>query len=142
MPQLIEVRFKGNRKNYFTWNQEPPLGVGSSVVVAVDRGQDLGVVTATGDVAEKKCGLGCSGCARGQKQSTGKVLREASKHETHVTHELRKAEEDVRRKVMEDLCLRLMDPDPTARPTAAEARDAVVSGAGRTARRTATQLPR
>lgn len=72
-----------------------------SVIVEVERGQDLGEVTATGSVAEKKCGTGCSGCSKGAKKPGGGVLREASSHDTHLINELRKAEEDVRRKVME-----------------------------------------
>jgi serine/threonine protein kinase len=46
------------------------------------------------------------------------------------------------RKVMEDLCLRLMDPDPGARPTATQVMDAVVSGAAQTARPGAIRLAR
>lgn len=99
---MIEVRFKGNRKEYFSWDStEDPISIGASVVVAVERGEDLGKVTATGDVAEQKCGTGCSGCSKGAKQTTGKVLRMASGHDTHLLGQLRKAEEDIRRKVAE-----------------------------------------
>ena len=101
MSQLVEVRFKGNRKDYFTWDSEDSFSVGDSVVVAVERGEDVGQVTAVGSVAQQKCDTGCNGCAKGQKDATGKVIREASDHDTHLIDQLRKAEEDVRRKVME-----------------------------------------
>ena len=71
MSQTIEVRFKGTRKAYFLWNEaEVPLRAGESVVVEVERGRDLGRVTAVGDVADKKCGGGCSGCAVGGEAET------------------------------------------------------------------------
>ena len=63
MSQTVEVRFKGTRKAYFLWSGEEPLRAGDTVIVEVERGRDLGRVTATGDLAEKKCGGGCSGCA-------------------------------------------------------------------------------
>jgi cell fate regulator YaaT (PSP1 superfamily) len=99
---LVEVRFKGNRKAFFTWDQPDPLGAGQSVIVTVDRGQDLGIVSAFGALAERKCGTGCAGCALGQPRTPdGAVLRPASTEDTHLAGELRRAEDDVRRKVMD-----------------------------------------
>ena len=49
-----------------------------------------------------KCGIGCDGCSAGSPpEAKGRVLRRASGQESHVVDELRKAEEDVRRKVRE-----------------------------------------
>jgi cell fate regulator YaaT (PSP1 superfamily) len=102
VPTLVEVRFKGNRKAYFTWDQPDPLGAGQSVIVTVERGQDLGTVSAFGALAERKCGTGCAGCALGQPSDPdGAVVRPASTEDAHLAGELRKAEDDVRRKVME-----------------------------------------
>ncbi|HET7038654.1 MAG TPA: regulatory iron-sulfur-containing complex subunit RicT [Gemmatimonadales bacterium] len=99
---LVEVRFKGNRKAYFTWEEPEALAPGQEVIVAVDRGQDLGLVSAFGDLAAKKCGVGCSGCALTQpREPDGAVVRRASTEDSHLARELRKAEDDVRRKVME-----------------------------------------
>ena len=42
MSELIEVRFKGNRKDFFAWDNRSPLEIGTPVVVEVDRGRDLG----------------------------------------------------------------------------------------------------
>jgi cell fate regulator YaaT (PSP1 superfamily) len=61
----IEVRFKGNRKQYFAWSgdgvADAPPEVGAAVIVEVERGQDLGVVTAIGEIAAKKCQR-CGAC--------------------------------------------------------------------------------
>ena len=55
MTQTIEVRFKGTRKAYFTWPDEgEALRVGDALVVEVERGRDLGRVTALGELAGKK----------------------------------------------------------------------------------------
>ncbi len=102
VPELVEVAFKGNRKEYFSWEDPEPMAVGNAVVVALERGKDLGRVTAVGEAAERKCGVGCAGCALSEpKKPAGKVLRMATVDDTHLSNELRKAEEDVRRKVME-----------------------------------------
>jgi cell fate regulator YaaT (PSP1 superfamily) len=103
MPDLVEVRFKGNRRAYFSWESAAQApAAGQAVVVAVERGQDLGTVSAVDAAAERKCGVGCSGCALGQPpRPEGVVVRAAVPEETHVAAELRKAEEDVRRKVIE-----------------------------------------
>jgi len=102
LAELIEVRFKGNRKDFFCWESSTQLAVGNPVVVEVDRGRDLGHVSAIGDVAERKCGVGCEGCELATpKDPRGKVLRVAGPEDTHLIDELRKAEEDVRRTVVE-----------------------------------------
>jgi cell fate regulator YaaT (PSP1 superfamily) len=62
---MIEVRFKGNRKEYFSWQSSEALRVDDPVIVELERGQDLGRVSAVGDVAAKKCER-CGACgARG-----------------------------------------------------------------------------
>ncbi len=102
MPELVEVRFKGNRKAFYTWEDARDLTVGDAVVVEAERGRDLGLVSALGAVAERKCGVGCEGCALAKpKEVQGKVVRPALPEDTHLSNELRKAEVDVRRKVME-----------------------------------------
>ncbi|MBA3344547.1 MAG: stage 0 sporulation family protein [Gemmatimonadales bacterium] len=105
MPQTIEVRFKGTRKAYFTWAGEgDPIRVGSHVIVDVERGHDLGRVTALGDVAAKKCASGCSGCAVGETEEPEplrSVLRVATAEDLLIRDELRRSEEDARRKVIQ-----------------------------------------
>ncbi len=103
MPDLLEVRFKGNRKAFYTWDNTTPLHLGDPVVVEVERGVDLGFVSAVGDTAAKKCGIGCDGCSltAAPRESSGKVLRLASSDETTANTELRRHETDVRQKVTE-----------------------------------------
>jgi cell fate regulator YaaT (PSP1 superfamily) len=105
--QTVEVRFKGTRKAYFTWGDEAsPLRVGEMVVVEVERGRDVGRVTAVGDVASRKCGSSCSGCATGSAEDTPKtetkpVARRASADDLRIHDESRVLEEEARRKVMQ-----------------------------------------
>ena len=51
---LVEVAFKGNRKEFFHWNGDEPLPVKAAVIVEADRGEDLGFIYATGELAEKR----------------------------------------------------------------------------------------
>jgi cell fate regulator YaaT (PSP1 superfamily) len=103
--QTIEVRFKGNRKAFFAWPEEgEPLRLQESVIVEAERGLDFGRVNATGDTAARKC-TSCStgGCGVEAKpaEPIRPVIRRASQEEIHTANELRKSEEDVRRKVIE-----------------------------------------
>ncbi len=56
MSHLIEVAFKGNRKEFFLWEEEAPPPVRAPVVVEADRGEDLGYVHANGELAPEACG--------------------------------------------------------------------------------------
>lgn len=104
MGPTVEVRFKGTRKAYFLWSGEEPLRIGEAVIVEAERGRDLGHVTAVGEVAEKKCG-GCSGCATGavaeEPQPLKRVLQRAAPEDVKSHAEVRRSEEDARRKVMQ-----------------------------------------
>ncbi len=98
----MEVRFKGNRREFFSADKGTALATGDAVVVALERGQDLGRVSAVGEAVLQKCRIGCDGCGSDSPpEAKGKILRRASDGEAHVATELRKAEEDVRRKVRE-----------------------------------------
>jgi cell fate regulator YaaT (PSP1 superfamily) len=61
MTAVVEVRFKGNRKEYFAWGADQPPAVESPVIVEVERGQDLGRVSAVGETASTKC-TRCGAC--------------------------------------------------------------------------------
>ena len=110
MPQLVEVRFKGNRKAYFEWHESEPLRAAEPVVVESERGLDFGTVTSTGATAQTKCDR-CSGCALGAEEGgesrrremepTRKVVRRASSGDRRTHEDLRRTEDDVRRKVRE-----------------------------------------
>jgi len=104
VPETVEVRFKGTRKAYFLWTQPDPARVGDPVVVEAERGRDLGRITAVGDVASRKCGSGCSGCAVGEAAEPAPpkaVVRRATADDLRTLDEVRRDEEDARRKVIE-----------------------------------------
>jgi cell fate regulator YaaT (PSP1 superfamily) len=96
---LIEVAFRGNRKEFFTWSGEtvPPLKAG--VIVEVDRGEDFGRVHSTGELAEVRC-KGCAhGC--GTTPPPRAALRLASKADEQRDRELTTENEDTRRTAIE-----------------------------------------
>jgi cell fate regulator YaaT (PSP1 superfamily) len=98
---VIEVRFKGNRREYFIAPSEDSstLRLDAPVIVEVERGQDFGVVSALGGVAEKKCQR-CGAC--GSQEATAApraILRLATPEDRKTASELRINEEDVRRTV-------------------------------------------
>ncbi|MDQ3224621.1 MAG: stage 0 sporulation protein [Gemmatimonadota bacterium] len=106
MSQTVEVRFKGTRKAYFIWGDEAdPIRIKDAVIVEVERGRDLGLVTAVGDMAAKKCGSSCSGCAVGETAAEPEppkpIVRRASAEDLRVHREIRSSEEDVRQKVIQ-----------------------------------------
>jgi len=117
LTDVIEVRFKGNRKEFFSWPSAEPLALHDSVIVEVDRGQDLGRVSAVGPVAAKKCAGSCSGCSlasphppspspqsgEGEREAAPlrRIVRRATADDAAVAEQLHREEEDVRRRVME-----------------------------------------
>jgi cell fate regulator YaaT (PSP1 superfamily) len=110
----LEVRFKGNRREYFTWQSEDSLRIDEPVIVEVERGQDFGLVSAVGGIAEKKCQR-CGACGgdsdlgtRDSKTSEPptpspeplrSILRPATVEDRKTATQLRENEEDVRRTV-------------------------------------------
>lgn len=90
---ILEVSFKGNRRDYFAADGDLAM-IDSHVIVEADRGEDLGRVTATGAVAERKCS-GCStGCAA--PVPTRRVVRPALDEEVQRSLALRADEPRVR----------------------------------------------
>jgi cell fate regulator YaaT (PSP1 superfamily) len=93
MSRIIEVSFKGNRREYFSFDDDD-VGLNEHVIVEADRGEDLGRVTATGAVAERKCSGCTTGCAA---PVPGKrVTRRAQRDEVERAAGLRADEDRVR----------------------------------------------
>lgn len=96
---LIEVAFKGNRKEFFRWEAEELLPVRTPVIVEADRGEDLGHVHAVGDLALKR--------SRGTPHGVGDtppsraIRRRATAEEAAAAQQLRLDDEDARRRAME-----------------------------------------
>lgn len=51
---LVEIEFKGNRRVFYQWSGEAPPPLKTAVIVTVDRGEDLGRVHSTGELADKR----------------------------------------------------------------------------------------
>src|SRR5687768_4858409 len=99
MAHLVEVAFKGNRKEFFLWDYPDPPPLNAAVIVDVDRGEDLGYVHALGELAAKRNG-GCShGC--GTSLPERKALRLATEKDRKLSNELAAQNEEARRKAME-----------------------------------------
>jgi len=116
LTSVIEVRFKGNRREYFTWPSEDSssLRIDTPVIVEVGGGKDFGVVSAVGATAAKKCdrcgaggggsglGAGDSGIPEPQAPSPEPlkaILRRATDEDRKIATQLRENEEEVRRTV-------------------------------------------
>ncbi|MDQ2766834.1 MAG: hypothetical protein M3Y30_06730 [Gemmatimonadota bacterium] len=98
-PHLVEVAFKGKRKEFFLWDGDDPPRVESPVIVEVDRGEDFGRVHAIGERAATRCG-GCThGC--GTAAPERKVLRAATPEDERRANELPDEDEIARRKASE-----------------------------------------
>ncbi|MFL5575716.1 MAG: stage 0 sporulation family protein, partial [Gemmatimonadaceae bacterium] len=100
MPQIIEVAFKGNRKEFFLWDDDATPPLGAAIVVDADRGEDLGHVHAVGELAARRCagtphGLGPDG--RPEKRA----LRLATADELRRAADLPEQNESARRRAME-----------------------------------------
>ena len=97
--ELLEVSFKGNRREFFLWDGEAAPAIGAAVVVEVDRGEDLGRIHATGELATKRFAGVPHGAIVGE--ASRKVLRVAGADEIKREAELRAEDEIARRKAME-----------------------------------------
>lgn len=97
---LIEVAFRGNRKEFFTWDGETAPAVGTPVIVEADRGEDLGRVHATGELALRRsvgCAHGCGTPAEGD-APLRRALRPATKRDVRQDQLLGPQNDDARRR--------------------------------------------
>ena len=99
MSDLIEVAFKGNRKEFFKWEDVvPPPAPPTHVIVEGDRGEDLGQVHAIGELAEKRYAGVAHGIAIGE--ATRRVVRIAKADEIRRAQALISDNESTRRAAM------------------------------------------
>jgi len=96
---LIEVCFKGNRKEFFLWEGEDPPALKAPVIVDADRGEDLGHVHAVGEQAQVRA----KGCSHGPGENPVSLLarRVASDEDLKRLRDLREQDETARRKAAE-----------------------------------------
>lgn len=93
MAGFAEIKFKGTRKGYFSFT-DLALHPGQHVIVQVDRGEDLGQVSALGTIAERKCSSSNGGCATPTPEHS--VVRLARQDEVSRWEVLRADEDRVR----------------------------------------------
>lgn len=99
MSDLIEVAFKGNRKEFFRWEDVvPPPAPPTHVIVEGDRGEDLGQVHAIGELAEKRYAGVAHGVLIGE--ATRRVIRIAKTEEIRRAQTLPADNETTRRAAM------------------------------------------
>jgi cell fate regulator YaaT (PSP1 superfamily) len=96
---LIEVAFKGNRKDFFIWEQDELPPVRTPVVVEADRGEDIGRVHAVGELAAQRNAGASHGYGAGLPGK--RARRVASSDEVARLGHLRDQDEDARRRAME-----------------------------------------
>ena len=99
MDVLVEVAFKGNRREFFRWDSADVPTRSTAVIVDVDRGEDLGYVHSIGPEAEQRSAKvphGLFGVA-----PTRPVKRIASPDDLRRHAELRSGDDDARRRATE-----------------------------------------
>jgi cell fate regulator YaaT (PSP1 superfamily) len=96
---LVEVAFKGNRKEFFLWDYPDPPPLKAAIIVDADRGEDLGHVHSLGDLAQKRSGGCAHGC--GTAAPERKALRLANQRDIAGAAELSRQNDEVRKKATE-----------------------------------------
>ena len=99
MAHLIEVAFRGNRKEFFLWDYPDLPALKSPVIVDADRGEDFGHVHSVGELAQKRNGGCAHGC--GTSAPVRKALRIANAKDAAAATDLTRQNDEVRRKAME-----------------------------------------
>ena len=99
MTHLVEVAFKGNRREFYLWEGEAPPPVKAPVIVEADRGEDLGHVHSIGELAAKRS-VGTPH-APGPEGPARRLRRVATADEASRERELRLLEDEARRTAME-----------------------------------------
>jgi cell fate regulator YaaT (PSP1 superfamily) len=99
MALLVEIAFKGNRKEFFLWDGAEPPPMKAPVIVDADRGEDLGHVHSVGDHASlrnAKVAHGLGGNAPSQK-----ARRLATDHDLKLFKSARADDDDARKRAIE-----------------------------------------
>ena len=102
---IVQVEFKGERREYFRNSNGLPLAEGDFVVVQVERGRDMGKVVRTGEPLDRMAKV---------KPVTQEVLRKAGDDDLAKYEEIKNREESARKlcenKIAErDLKMKLVD---------------------------------
>ncbi|MFQ5890235.1 MAG: stage 0 sporulation family protein [Gemmatimonadota bacterium] len=102
MMQIVQVRFKGVRTDYYSFRHDSPLRTNEYVIVEADRGQDLGWVKRAVDAEKHTCEGGCDHVThRPVVPPAKRVLRRASPSDLERRIQLSENEWEVRQKTRE-----------------------------------------
>ena len=97
--QIVEVEFKGLRREHFVFRHPALLREDEYVIVEVERGRDLGRVHRVVRAGEHSCGGGCDHAGdRPVIPPSKRVLRRAAPVDVEHLLELREREPEVRRR--------------------------------------------
>src|SRR3954471_15509509 len=99
MAHLVEIAFKGNRKEFFLWDGPEPPPIKAPVIVEADRGEDLGHIHSVGDAAGQRNAKVAHGL--GGATPTQKARRLATESEVRQLNAARTDDEDARKKTIE-----------------------------------------
>jgi cell fate regulator YaaT (PSP1 superfamily) len=99
VPHLIEIAFKGNRKEFFLWESDETPARAAAVIVDADRGEDLGRVHAVGPEAETRSAKVPHGLFGAPPSRVVKRLATPEDQRRH--DEVRASDEEARGKAME-----------------------------------------
>ena len=99
MSHLIEIAFKGNRKEFFIWDGPEPPPVKAGVIVDADRGEDFGHVHAIGELATKRNARVAHGL--GGNTPTQKARRLATESDVRQHNTARTDDDDARKRTIE-----------------------------------------
>src|SRR5215208_2695501 len=98
MQHVVEIAFKGNRKEFFLWEGEEAPPLKAPVIVDADRGEDFGHVHATGESAQQRNARVAHGL--GGNLPTQKARRLASDADVQKHHAARTDDDDARKKAI------------------------------------------
>lgn len=91
---VIEVAFRGNRKEFFTWEGDVLPSLNVAIIVEADRGEDLGTVSSVGE----RAALRNAGCAHGCGEPVRRALRLATRREIRQGELLDALNQDARQR--------------------------------------------
>jgi cell fate regulator YaaT (PSP1 superfamily) len=96
---LIEVAFKGNRKEFFLWESDEIPPRAAAVIVDADRGEDLGRVHTVGPEAAQRAAKVPHGLSDGMAARVAKRL--ATSEDIHRYDEVRAGDDEARHRAAE-----------------------------------------
>jgi len=95
---IVEVRFKNSRKEFFKNTENLSILIGDVVATEATSGHDVGIVTLTGELVKvqmKRKGVAVD------EPTLGKIYRKASQRDIEVWHQAREREDEIQKRARE-----------------------------------------